>query len=293
VTIARYGYTTSGDSPDLILDAGGGVMERTFVFLGQVLLTKRGAGDAVWSYPNIHGDVTATTDGTGTQTGSFSYDPYGQALGALPDNATDNLDYGWLGQHQRPLEHEGTLATIEMGDRQYIPGLGRFIEVDPVEGGNDNPYEYCSADPINCTDLDGQLSLKKLVKKIRTVARVVALVPGPIGTVAGGVAAGASLAIGDWNGLATDAAFMAAGAVGGRALAQFGKTRGLAGAQQGLKGVGVNSRLFGRHNQGILNSNDVIRLGWSWRGSASNGYNSFGLRLGSKRGPIHWHFPIV
>lgn len=79
----------------------------------------------------------------------------------MPDNSAGSLDYGWLGQHQRPLEHEaGLIATIEMGARQYLPGLGRFLEVDPIDGGSANAYEYCSADPIGCYDLDGQYGIR-------------------------------------------------------------------------------------------------------------------------------------
>ena len=41
-----------------------------------------------------------------------------------------------------------------MGARQYSSLLGRFLEVDPVLGGNANDYTY-PLDPLNQSDLDG------------------------------------------------------------------------------------------------------------------------------------------
>jgi RHS repeat-associated protein len=157
-TVVRYGYTGDGDTADLTLTGTNTVTGRTIGLLGGVLVSKRGSPAVdVWSYPNLHGDTVATTDGTGAVTGVYGYDPFGGPLGVIPDNSAGDLDYGWLGKDQRGTDTTlAGLGIIEMGARLYAPLLGRFLQTDPVPGGSANDYDYCNGDPINCTDLNGK-----------------------------------------------------------------------------------------------------------------------------------------
>jgi RHS repeat-associated protein len=71
------------------------------------------------------------------------------------DSARLEARHGWLGAHQRPTVGD-TSGVIRMGVRLYHPGLGRFLQVDPIEGGSANDYDYVKGDPVNAVDLDGR-----------------------------------------------------------------------------------------------------------------------------------------
>ncbi len=155
----KYSYSATGDTSDLTLDPSGAATEATLTLPGGAIYTWRSAAP-VWSYPNLHGDIAATTDAAGTKIGvTQAYDPYGATLTAATsgelDNSAGQLDYGWEGKAQRPLEHQsGTVPIVEMGARPYDPSTGRFLSVDPVEGGTPNDYVY-PTDPVNQNDLTG------------------------------------------------------------------------------------------------------------------------------------------
>jgi len=169
------GYTGSGDAADFLMDEDTNVIEKYLQLPGGALFTNRpnestNAKKKTYSLPNLHGDAMLTTDAAGAQTGTFTYDPFGKLVGTtVPNNLTGAASYGHLGQHQRLSETKIANQPTQMGARVYIPTLGRFTAVDPVEGANRNSYVY-PPDPINNADINGEFPI--FVPLLMIVARV-------------------------------------------------------------------------------------------------------------------------
>jgi RHS repeat-associated protein len=138
-------------------------------------VTRKTNGTTTTNYMNVgnlHGDtiISLQLPTTGYVTGPSElnvYDEYGvpqspeldnRPIGLGVDKRIDTtqlfaLTYGSLGQPQRETTDTGIQF---MGARGYNPITGQFLSPDPVQGGNETPYNYPN-DPINKSDISGTI----------------------------------------------------------------------------------------------------------------------------------------
>ncbi|MFD5429480.1 DNRLRE domain-containing protein [Streptomyces sp. NPDC127084] len=147
-------YGTDGDSPDWTRETDGALTRNVQGAGGELDAISSATGDTVLQLTDIHGDTTVQLPlDTEQAPVALAYDEYGNARDA-------SARYGWLGGKQR--SGETVTGAILMGVRLYDPTTGRFLQVDPVPGGNANAYEYCNGDPVNRFDLDGRVSWDRM-----------------------------------------------------------------------------------------------------------------------------------
>lgn len=124
----------------------------------------------------MHGDTMATVDADGLPTITAPTGPFGEQVAehTAPNNAATGTSNDYLGVHRKASETDYLMQPIQMGARVYIPELGRFLQVDPVEGGTANNYVYVN-DPVNSLDLNGKWSISGLFKSVVNVVKKAAV----------------------------------------------------------------------------------------------------------------------
>jgi RHS repeat-associated protein len=137
-------WTASGSTYTRYVHGPDGLLTMSYDSSTSTLATRLG---------DLHGNIIGIiTDATTPEIqATYETDEYG--VPHDPDDIGD-VRYGYLGQHQRATDNPAGVSL--MGARLYNAATGRFLTVDPIQGGSATPYDYCNADPVNCVDLDGR-----------------------------------------------------------------------------------------------------------------------------------------
>jgi RHS repeat-associated protein len=153
--------TVNGVETNLLYDGqnlvgeydGAGRLTRRYVFgpgVDAPLVQYEGAATNAksWLYANQQGSVVALANATGATTASQGYGPFGETEG-IPGSR-----FGYTGQ-----QYLAALGLYYYKARMYSPGLGRFLQTDPVGTADDlNLYAYVKNNPANFTDPTGMIA---------------------------------------------------------------------------------------------------------------------------------------
>ncbi len=119
--------------------------------IGGILARTTSSSSTFYGY-DLGGNVTTLTDNTGAQVGSYTYDAWGNTVASSGARAGENP--------YRFSTKESLAGFYSYGLRFYAPGLGRWINRDPMgEAGGTNVYLFVGNNPVNMVDENGLLGV--------------------------------------------------------------------------------------------------------------------------------------
>jgi RHS repeat-associated protein len=159
-----------------------GTPQYTFI-MGNSILAQGGFVGVNYLLTDGHGSTRDLVGGTGTLSGNFNYDAYGNSLGFRPNLAGTIVLFGGDG-----LYDPASSLYFHSSGRQSTTATGEFIEADPPGfGSNQDPislhkYLYAGGDPVNNYDPSGH-DLTELLAVMGEYAAEFATQVGEVGTI--------------------------------------------------------------------------------------------------------------
>ncbi|MBE1876861.1 RHS repeat domain-containing protein [Myceligenerans pegani] len=134
----------------------------------------RSDGALTWTASDHHGTAQVAINAVSMQTSVRRMDPFGVARGEQP--AGWPSEKGFVGG-----TIDASTGLTHLGAREYDPGLGRFISVDPLMDSQDaqqmNGYAYSNNNPTSASDPDGMFfgwlfkAIQNLVKAVKAALK--------------------------------------------------------------------------------------------------------------------------
>src|SRR5579863_4652909 len=98
---------------------------------------------------DAHGNIAFLTDPAGNVTDTYTYEAWGNVVARTGTTSNTRLYAG--------EEFDPDLGLINLRARQYSPGTGRFLAIDPLMGHvffptSFNRYLYAGNDPVGAVD---------------------------------------------------------------------------------------------------------------------------------------------
>ena len=125
--------------------------------------TEQGAGgvegllavsmDGVFYIPSYdhNGDIVLYVSETGSIAAQYTYAPYGNMIDSSGSLA-DVFAFGFSTKY-----HDRETGMVSYQRRFYRPGLGRWLNRDPIEEeGGENLYAFCKNNPVLNVDINGE-----------------------------------------------------------------------------------------------------------------------------------------
>ncbi len=265
----RYGYSGFGDAIAAVYDENYQRVEDVVVLPGGVSVTvPTGGDDPSLALPDLFGHTLVVTNQVGeAQGGLVRYDPWGAPLTAVADTVAGSAELAAYGSSSKLSESNG---VVHMGARALSTRSGRFLSVDPIQGGCANAYVYVYGDPINTSDLSGKGFWSNVLSVAAVVIPLAVCTFSTAGACAVAAAAGFAVRTGQRAAKCGNQAIfsaetgfdavLTAGTVGTGALVSAAKAgRGLSGAGRGLASALVaGDRAATRDAAGRLVESGVI-----------------------------------
>ncbi len=126
--------------------------KREYSINGQAVAVRSSTTDLDWLIPDHHGTSSVAVDSKTLVATRRYTTPFGETRGTEPFTWPDN--HGFLGKPE-----DKTTGLTHIGAREYDPGIGRFISVDPLIDPADPHqmlgYTYGSNNPATVSDPTG------------------------------------------------------------------------------------------------------------------------------------------